>query len=341
MDHKTCSDINDSLTPVSYVETEDNAGYELYITPARMIARRFLQNKLAVIGLVTLITVTIFCFIAPVFYSYSESEQFYIDKNTGEELRASDDSQKLSISVLNSLKPPCAKHILGTNKFGQDMLARIMYGGRISLIVGVSVVLIELFIGIMFGGAAGYYGGIINGVIMRFIDIISSIPDIPLMLILSSMLAVLQIPPKNKIYFTMLIIGLLWWTHVARMVRGCVLSLCKMEFMQAVDATGIKTRHKIFRHLIPNMAPNLIVQATLDLGGVILLESTLSFLGVGVGVPYASWGNMVSLVNDTEILKFHPNIWLPPGLCILAVVMAFNFIGDGLRDAADPRMKGR
>jgi peptide/nickel transport system permease protein len=221
------------------------------------------------------------------------------------------------------------------------MFARLMYGGRVSLLVGFFVVFVELLVGILLGGAAGYYGGIVNGIIMRLVDIIASIPFIPLMLIMSSMLITLQISPQYKIYVTMIILGFLYWTGVARMVRGCILSLREMEFMQAADATGIRARHKIFRHLIPNMLPNLIVRATLDLGGVILLESTLSFLGVGVGAPYASWGNMVSVVNDTEILQGHPNVWFAPGLCILIVVLAFNFVGDGLRDATDPRMKGR
>jgi peptide/nickel transport system permease protein len=243
--------------------------------------------------------------------------------------------------VLNSLSPANAKHILGTNKLGQDMFSRIMYGGRVSLLVGFFVVFVELLIGVLLGGAAGYYGGIFSGTVMRLVDIISSIPIVPLMLIMSSLLITLQISPQYKIYVTMIMLGFLYWTGVARLVRGCILSLREMEFMQAADASGIRAGHKIFRHLIPNMLPNLIVRATLDLGAVILLESTLSFLGVGVGAPYASWGNMVSQVSDTEILQYHPNVWFVPGLCILIVVLAFNFVGDGLRDATDPRMKGR
>jgi peptide/nickel transport system permease protein len=198
-----------------------------------------------------------------------------------------------------------------------------------------------LLLGVLLGGLAGYYGKLVNGVIMRIVDIISSIPPMPLMFILSSLFITLGISPQYKIYYTMFVIGLTWWTGVARMVRGTILSLRETEFMQAADATGIKTRNKIFRHLIPNTLPVLIVTATLDLGAVILYESTMSFLGVGVGTPYASWGNMVSAVNDNVIMRDYPNLWLAPGLCILIVVMAFNFVGDGLRDATDPRMKGR
>jgi peptide/nickel transport system permease protein len=333
--------MQDDLTPQTFPETEDLAEHQLFLTPGQMVAQRFFRNRLALAGLFALVIMTFFCFAVPVFYPYSESEQFYIDKDTGEELRTAETSERLAVSILHSLGAPSGKHILGTNKLGQDMFARIMYGGRVSLLVGFFVVFVELSIGVILGGAAGYYGGLVNGLIMRLVDIISSIPFIPLMLIMSSFLIALQISPQYKIYVTMVILGFLYWTGVARMVRGCILSLREMEFMQAADAAGIRARHKIFRHLIPNMLPNLIVRATLDLGAVILLESTLSFLGVGVGAPYASWGNMVSQVNDTEILQYHPNVWFSPGLCILVVVLAFNFVGDGLRDATDPRMKGR
>jgi peptide/nickel transport system permease protein len=329
------------MTPRSFANDEDLAEKQLFLTPFQMVAGRFFRNRPAAAGLAAIIAMGFFCFVFPFFYSYSESEQFYIERGTGEELRITEGSDRLSASVLNSLGPANSRHILGTNKLGQDMLSRVMYGGRVSLLVGFFVVFVELLVGIVLGGLAGYYGGAVNGVIMRLVDIVSSIPFIPLMLIMSSFLITMQISPQYKIYVTMVILGLLYWTSVARLVRGCILSLREMEFMQAADAAGIRARHKIFRHLIPNMLPNLIVRATLDLGGVILLESTLSFLGVGVGAPYASWGNMVSMVNDPEILQQYPNVWMTPGICILIVVLAFNFIGDGLRDAADPRMKGR
>jgi peptide/nickel transport system permease protein len=333
--------MEEALLPQSFTETGDLAEKQLFLTPFQMMSRRFFRNRLAAAGLAALVLMAVFCFVVPLFYQYSESEQFYLDKTSGEELRTTEGSGRLAAAVLNSLEAPSARHIFGTNKLGQDMFSRIMYGGRISLLVGFFVVFVEILVGIILGGLAGYYGGLVNGIIMRIVDIISSIPFIPLMLIISAMLISFQISPQYKIYVTMVMLGLLYWTGVARLVRGCILSLREMEFMQAAEAAGIRAGHKIFRHLIPNMLPNLIVRATLDLGSVILLESTLSFLGVGVGAPYASWGNMVSLVNDTEILQYHPNVWVTPGVCILIVVMAFNFVGDGLRDAADPRMKGR
>jgi peptide/nickel transport system permease protein len=147
------------------------------------------------------------------------------------------------------------------------------------------------------------------------------------------------VSPRYKIYIIMFVMGVLYWAGVARMVRGQILSLREMEYMQATEATGISTSRKIFKHLVPNVMPIIIIIATMDLGGIILTESTLSFLGVGIAFPYASWGNMVTAVNDPIILRNFINIWTPPGICILLTVLAFNFIGDGLRDAYDPKMK--
>lgn len=331
----------DALMPVSFKEEIEIAENQLFLTPGQMIIRRFFSNKLAFIGLILLIVMAVFCYIVPMFYEYSETELFYIDKETNEEIRTHESEERMTNAILAVLQPPSRLHILGTNNMGQDMFARLMYGGRISLMVGFIVVVIELLIGIIIGGVAGYYGGIIDTLLMRIVEIISSIPFMPLMLIISSLMVSIKISPANKIYYIMFILGFIYWTGVARLVRGNVLSLREAEFMQAADATGIKVRNKILRHLIPNTLPNLIVTATLDLGSIILLESTISFLGVGVGVPYASWGNMVSAVEDSLIMRQYPNIWLVPGLCILITVLAFNFVGDGLRDATDPRMKGR
>ena len=218
-------------------------------------------------------------------------------------------------------------------------MTRIMYGGRISLTVGIVVVFIELVIGVLLGGIAGYYGGVVDMIIMRMVEIFNSIPFIPLMLIIASVMFAASIPPQHKIYYIMAVMGILYWAGVARLVRGQILSLRELEYMQAAEATGIRTSRKILKHLIPNVMPTIILIATMDMGGVILTESVLSFLGVGVAFPYASWGNMVDVVNQSVILKNYINIWLPPGICILLTVLAWNFIGDGMRDAFDPRMK--
>lgn len=332
-----CGGLEAALEPASFPD-ERTDEKQLFLTPWQMVLKRFMRNQLAVIGVVLLVLMALFCFVTPIFYEFSETEVFYIDKVTGEEIRTYE-SERITDSILASLEKPNKIHPLGMTKMGQDMLARLMYGGRVSLMVGFVVVGVELVLGILLGGLAGYYGGIISGIIMRLVDIISSIPTVPLLLIISFWMVALNISPQYKIYYTMFVIGAIYWTTIARIVRGNILSLRESEFMQAANATGIKVRHRIFRHLIPNTLPSIIVAATLDLGGIILLESTLSFLGVGVGAPYASWGNLVQSVNENVIMRDYPNIWVAPGLCILITVLAFNFVGDGLRDATDPKMK--
>ncbi len=326
---------NPSAQPDKMETLEEN---QLFMTPGQIVARQFFRNKLAVFGLVVLIFMALFCFVGPLFSPYGETEIFYLNPETGEEVYMTD-SEAVASSILNAKAKPSLAHPLGTNESGQDVLTRLMYGGRISLMVGFVVVIVEMLLGVTMGGIAGYYGGKVDMVIMRLVEMFVSIPFIPLMLIISSLLISLKVSPQDKIYYTMFIMGIIYWAGVARMVRGQILSLREMEYMQAAEATGIRTSRKIFRHLVPNVMPVIIVMATMDLGGVILMESTMSFLGIGVGMPYASWGNMVQSVNDNVIMRNFMNIWVPPGLCILLVVLAFNFVGDGLRDAFDPKMK--
>ena len=326
---------NPSAQPDKMETLEEN---QLFMTPGQIVARQFFRNKLAVFGLVVLIFMALFCFVGPLFSPYGETEIFYLNPETGEEVYMTD-SEAVASSILNAKAKPSLAHPLGTNESGQDVLTRLMYGGRISLMVGFVVVIVEMLLGVTMGGIAGYYGGKVDMVIMRLVEMFVSIPFIPLMLIISSLLISLKVSPQDKIYYTMFIMGIIYWAGVARMVRGQILSLREMEYMQAAEATGIRTSRKIFRHLVPNVMPVIIVMATMDLGGVILMESTMSFLGIGVGMPYASWGNMVQSVNDNVIMRNFMNIWVPPGLCILLVVLAFNFVGDGLRDVFDPKMK--
>ena len=326
---------NPSAQPDKMEALEEN---QLFMTPGQIVARQFFRNKLAVFGLVILVLMALFCFVGPLFSPYSETEILYLNPETGEEIYMSD-SSAIASAILNAKAKPSLAHPLGTNESGHDVLTRLMYGGRISLMVGFVVVIVEMLLGVTMGGIAGYYGGKVDMVIMRLVEMFVSIPFIPLMLIISSLLISLKVSPQDKIYYTMFIMGIIYWAGVARMVRGQILSLREMEYMQAAEATGIRTSRKIFRHLVPNVMPVIIVMATMDLGGVILMESTMSFLGIGVGMPYASWGNMVQSVNDNVIMRNFMNIWVPPGLCILLVVLAFNFVGDGLRDAFDPKMK--
>lgn len=234
---------------------------------------------------------------------------------------------------------PSKKHWMGTDGNGMDMLTRLMYGGRISLTIGFIVVIFEIILGIIVGGLSGYFGGWVDSVCMRLVDVFNCIPSMPLYIILGAIMDYLKINPKIRIYFLCIILAALSWPQVARMVRGQILSLREQEFMIATEATGIRTSRRIFKHLIPNVIPQLIVIATMGLGNVILAEASLSFLGLGVKYPLASWGNIVNAVNDIYIMTNYLFVWVPAGMLILITVLGFNFIGDGLRDAFDPKMK--
>lgn len=234
---------------------------------------------------------------------------------------------------------PSREHLCGTDAQGMDVLTRLMYGGRISLMVGFVVVFLEIFIGILFGGVSGYFGGWVDNIIMRFIDLFNSIPSFPLMIIIGSVMDTMEVPSTKRIFLLMLLLGLLGWTGIARVVRGQILSLREQDFMIATEATGLSINKRIFRHLVPNVMPLLIVQATMSLGGIIIYEATLSFLGLGVKPPLASWGSIVNAANDLYIMKTCWWIWIPTGLLIVLTVLGFNFVGDGLRDAYDPKMK--
>lgn len=243
------------------------------------------------------------------------------------------------ISVNSVFEAPSLKHLLGTDGNGMDILTRLMYGGRISLLIGFVVVIIEIVIGIIIGGVAGYFGKWIDNILMRLVEIVQCIPSMPLYIILGSIMDYYKLDGRIRIYMLCIILGILSWPAVARMVRGQILSLREQEFMIATEATGIKTHHRIFKHLIPNVIPQLIVIATMDLGSIILSEATLSFLGLGVKYPYASWGNIINAVNDIYVMTNYWFVWIPAGLLILLTVLGFNFVGDGLRDAFDPKMK--
>jgi len=220
-----------------------------------------------------------------------------------------------------------------------DILTRMMYGGRISLMIGFIVVIIETLIGVILGGLAGYFGKWIDNLLMRLVDVFNSVPSIPLIIILGAMMDALKVDPQTRMIYLMLILGLLGWPYIARLVRGQILSLREQEFMVAAEATGLSVFRKIFRHLIPNVIPQLIVVSTMSLGGVILTESVLSFLGLGVKFPFASWGNIINAVTNVYVMTNYWFVWIPAGFCILVTVLGFNFIGDGLRDAFDPKMK--
>ena len=205
--------------------------------------------------------------------------------------------------------------------------------------VGFIVMILENIIGIIIGGISGYFGGWVDTLLMRFVDLFNSIPYYPMMIIAGAVMDAFEVPPYTRIFLLMAIMGIMGWTGVARVVRGQILSLREQDFMVATEATGIRVSRRIFRHLVPNVMPLLIVQATMGLGGIILTEATLSFLGLGIKYPLASWGSIINAASNIYVMTNFWYIWIPAGVLIVLTVLGFNFVGDGLRDAFDPKMK--
>jgi peptide/nickel transport system permease protein len=243
------------------------------------------------------------------------------------------------IYVINMFDAPSAEHPLGTDGDGFDVFSRIMYGGRVSLMVGFVVVFLETFLGVIMGGLSGYYGGWVDMLIMRLVDIFYCLPYMPIMIILGALMDAMRMDTYIRLIIMMAALGIMGWAGVARLVRGQILTLREQEFMVATEATGIRVKDRIFHHLVPNIMPQLIVQATMGMGSVILTESTLSFLGLGVKHPLATWGTIINSVSSASAMQHYAFIWIPVGLLICMTVIAFNFVGDGLRDAYDPKAK--
>lgn len=283
----------------------------------KMSIRRFAKNRLAVFGFIIIIFMFLFCFIGPYFSPYNLYD----------------------VTVKNKNLPPSSTFWLGTDKLGRDILLRVMLAGRISLLVGVIATIITVIIGSTLGAIAGFYRKWLDAVIMRICDVFMALPILPILIILGAVLSDLKVPSDDRIYFLMIIIGVLSWTGLARLVRGQILTLREQEFMQATEALGLKDGRKIFRHLLPNTIPIIIVSATLTVASAILFESAMSFVGIGVVPPTPSWGNMISAANNLVDFNKRPWLWIPPGMCILLTTVSINFIGDGLRDALDPKMK--
>ena len=320
------------------------------MSPLRMVGRRFFRSKLSIVGLVMIVFLVLFSVLGPVIYdrwgeeTVDRTEVIVTVRNSYEYI--DEDGQTVVVkevlqhtSNINSYADPSKDHLLGTDDKGMDVFVRIMYGGRISLTIGFIVVILETIIGIILGGLAGYFGGWVDQVIMRIVDIFTCVPTLPILLIASAMIDSWQVDADTRIYLLMAIITIFSWSGVARLVRGQILSLREQEYITATEVMGLPTWRKIFLHLIPNVMPQLIVSMTLGLGSVILYESTLSFLGLGVQLPKAAWGTMIATSNDPQVLSYHLNMWLPAGIMIVIAVLGFNFVGDGLRDAMDPKAK--
>ena len=325
------------------------------LSPGMTVLKRFFRSKLSVIGLVTIVLLFLFAFLGPVFSPWAANGGTALDTNPElikEILSASPVTYKvgdieyeaLAVSVrmpqVVKLGDISLSHWLGTDNMGYDVLTRLMYGGRVSLTIGFVVVIIETIIGVIMGGIAGYFGKWVDNVIMRIVDILSCIPSLPIMLILSVIFTNSGIGADiSKLYYMMIVLCLIGWTGTARLVRGQILSLREQEFMLAAKASGLSTVSKIFKHLLPNVIPQLIVSMTLGLGSIILTEATLGFLGIGAPLGTATWGNIINLANNSSYRQYYPNLWVGAGVCITRAILAFNFVGDGLRDAFDPKMK--
>jgi peptide/nickel transport system permease protein len=232
--------------------------------------------------------------------------------------------------------PPSQSHIMGTDALGRDLFTRVLYGGRVSLTVGVLVVLISLVIGVPVGAIAGYYGGAVDGVLMRLTDAFLSLPSFLVLILLSAILLEVEIPALegNSVLTISLVIGVFSWTTFARLVRAAFLSLREMEFISASRALGGSDLRIMARHILPNAIGPIIVEATLEFGYAIIEESGLSFLGFGIQPPTPSWGNLLS--NAQEYFVKYPWLAIFPGLMIFLSIISINYIGDGLRDAFDP-----
>ena len=356
-DNKTLHEVEDAASYETEVsaksaDTETPLDKNLRLmSPTRMVVRRFFRSKLSIIGLVMVIALFVFSFLGPVLYNtwgeieldesgktqYATSTYTIIDENGNEITVHQTIEKELRI---NALAPPSLEHPLGTDKQGYDVFVRLMYGGRISLTVSFIAVFVITILGVILGGVAGYFGGIVDNVIMRVCDILMCLPGVPILLIISMILDAAEVPGKYKIYLLMIYLTLFSWTGTARLVRGQILSLREQEYMVAAEAMGYSTSRKIFKHLVPNVMPQLIVQMTLSLGSMILYEATLSYLNLGVKAPYAAWGTMINIIStNTDILQNNFNVWGAPGICIVIAVLGFNFIGDGLRDALDPKSR--
>ncbi len=316
------------------------------MSPGRMVARRFFRSKLSIVGIIILASLFIFSWIGPLVYNeWGEIESDRsgnMDYSAFEVKNENGDFVQVIITNngINALAPPSAEHLLGTDEQGMDIFTRLMYGGRLSLSISFMAVLLVSAIGIVLGGIAGYYGGVIDNIIMRICDVLMCLPTLPLMLIIGTVLDSNGVPSEYYIYLLMGLLSVFSWPGMARLVRGQMLHLRGQEYMVAAEAMGYSVGRKIFKHLVPNILPQILVSMTLSLGSMILSESTLSYLGLGVRIPYASWGTMIEIISKrSDILQNYFYVWIPAGICIILAVLGFNFIGDGLRDALDPKQR--
>ena len=293
-------------------------------SPLTLRWRRFLEHRIAVLSGLVLLALVAACFSAPLVEAWMG-----VDANR--------------VNLLNRFAAPSAKHPLGTDDLGRDFLLRLLYGGQVSLIVGLAAALASAVIGTLIGVLAGYYGGWLDSALMRFTDGVIALPLLPFLIILAAIdLGKVPFIPDAwasgedaSLYRIVVIVSLFGWTTVARLVRGTALSIRQRDYVRAATALGAGNARIILVHILPNVASPIVVATTLSIGQIILLESVLSFLGLGIQPPTPSWGNI--LTNAQELIWSAPTLAIYPGLLIFVTVIAFNFLGDGLQDALDPR----
>lgn len=272
-------------------------------------ARRFLRNRLSVLGIIIITLLMLLALFAPFLSSH--------------------DPFRLSLEMRN--QPPSTTNWLGTDGNGRDVWTRLIYGGRVSLSVGIVAVSLSTVIGVLIGSISGFFGGPVDMALMRVTDIVMSFP---MLIVVISFVAI----TGPSIYNSMIAIGILGWPTMARLVRSQFLYLRQVEFVTAAVALGARPPRLIFRHILPNAVGSIVVAVTFAVSDAILLEAALSFLGLGVQIPTPSWGNMLRDAQTLSILENRPWMWIPPGLAIMLAVLSINFIGDGLRDALDPKI---
>ena len=274
------------------------------------VLKRFLKNKLAVIGLVILTIFVLAAVFAPFITSFDRD----------------------SIDLMNIESAPNSLHILGTDELGRDVFTRLLYGGRVSLGVTLCATVIQLLIGVSLGCISGFYGKWVDNIVMRVVDTVMCFPFFVIAITIAALFGA-------SVWNIILIIGCLQWTGVSRIVRAKILSLKQSEFIEAARAMGLSSFEIISKHLLPNVLSPIIVNATLNVANGILMEAGISFLGLGVKQPQPSWGNMLSAAQSMRVLQYEWWLWIPTGLLVFLSVLCINFVGDGLRDALDPKMK--
>ncbi len=282
------------------------------MSPTQRQFRRFLRHKMAVFSAIVLIVLSIMAIGAPVFSPHDP----------------------VDVDITAIKKAPTANHLLGTDYAGRDVLSRLIWGGRVSLSVGLVAAAIGISIGTVMGLTSGFSGGKVDFWLQRVTDVVMTIPTF---MITITMVAVLG----PSIFNIMFVIGVFGWTGVCRLVRGETLSVRERDFVLASRCLGASSGRIMFRHILPNVIAPIIVAGTFMIAGAILSEAGLSFLGLGVKMPTPTWGNMLTNSQSITILESMPWLWLPPGLMITLVVLSINFLGDALRDALDPRLLNR